>query len=590
MDDELKSFIDRQFHVPSIEGEDKSCRLNEAIGKHVREGMSVHFAGKSGALFNQLIREFWGKKADFTIISPYLSNLMIALIRGNLMKKAVTSFAGNTYPTPGPNPLVQKSYISGAVDFENWTTLTIFQRLMAGAMGWEFTPTRSLIGSGMEEENKDSFLSIDSPFGSGEKTALIKALRPDITLIHGLVADRSGNTIISYPLGIDAAGAWASKEGVIVSVEHIVPTDYIRSHSHLVRIPSYMVKAVCEVPFGAHPEGLSNNGMPQFEGYFDDYEFVGSICDASSDEARFMSFIKEWILDCKDHSQYLDKLGKEKLRYLKDKANPHSWVVETLAAVAQVEFQQESNAVERLVIAGSRYIADQCQLKEYKTIMAGVGLSNLATWLAVYKLREHKYDVDLIAENGMFGFLPRPSDPTISSMHNVPSCKMLTNLDVVSSIIAGGSSNSCLGVLSAAQIDKHGNGNSTKIPNVFYIAGSGGANDVASSCRETVVFASAGRERLLNQVPYITYPGDNVMALITDVGIFEKPEGRDTLILTSFIPYGTAIREEEAIKGIKRLVGWELEVAPHLIKIDLPSYEEKMLIRLFDPHGYYTRV
>jgi hypothetical protein len=25
-------------------------------------------------------------------------------------------------------------------------------------------------------------------------------------------------------------------------------------------------------------------------------------------------------------------------------------------------------------------------------------------------------------------------------------------------------------------------------------------------------------------------------------------------------------------------------------KIDLPSYEEKMMIRLFDPHGFYTKV
>jgi len=61
-------------------------------------------------------------------------------------------------------------------------------------------------------------------------------------------------------------------------------------------------------------------------------------------------------------------------------------------------------------------------------------------------------------------------------------------------------------------------------------------------------------------------------------------------VLTSYIPYGTAIREEEAIRGIKRMVGWELEVAPHLDKIDLPSYEEKMMIRLFDPHGFYTKV
>jgi acyl CoA:acetate/3-ketoacid CoA transferase alpha subunit/acyl CoA:acetate/3-ketoacid CoA transferase beta subunit len=590
MDDELKAFIDSKFHVPPIEGEDKTCSLGEAVGKNVREGMSIHFAGRSGALFYQLVREFWGKKADFTIISPYVSALVLALIRGGLMKKAVTSFAGNSYPTPGPNPIVQKAYISGAVEFENWSMLTISQRLLAGAMGWEFIPTRSLVGSSMAEENKDSFTVIDSPFGSGERTGLMKALRPDITLVHGLAADRSGNTILPYPLSVDAFGAWAAKEGVIVSVEHVVPTDYIRSHSHLVRIPSYMVKAVCEVPYGAHPGGLPNCGLPQFEGYFDDYEFATLIRDSSMDDTSFMSFIREWILNCKDHGQYLEKIGKDRLRYLKDKAKPHSWVVETLGAVPQVEFQKESNQLERMVIAGSRYIAGLCQAKGYKTILAGVGLSNLAAWLAVYSLKEQKYDIDLIAENGMYGYLPRPSDPTIFSMHSLPSSKMLTNIETALGVLAGGSANSCLGILGAGQVDKHGNGNSTKIPNVYYMVGSGGSNDVAGSCRETIVFSPSGKERLVNHVPYITYPGDRVTALITDVGIFEKPEGKDTLILTSYIPYGTAIREEEAIKGIKRLVGWELEVATHLKKIDLPSYEEKMLIRLFDPQGFYTKV
>ncbi|MBN1689699.1 MAG: glutaconate CoA-transferase, partial [Dehalococcoidia bacterium] len=349
-------------------------------------------------------------------------------------------------------------------------------------------------------------------------------------------------------------------------------------------------KAVVEAPYGAHPGGLPNCGLPQYEGYFDDYEFATLIRDSSMDETRFMGFISEWILGCKDHNQYLEKIGKDRLRYLKDKAKPHSWVIETMGAIPQVEFQKESNPLERMVIAGGRHIADLCNSRGYRTILSGVGLANLASWMAVYRLKDLKYDVDLVAENGMYGYLPRPSDPTIFSMHSLHSCKMLTNIETALGVLAGGSTSSCLGVLGAAQIDDHGNGNSTKIPDVFYIVGSGGSNDVASACRETVVFAAAGRERLVKNVPYITYPGDHVSALITDVGIFEKPEGKDTLVLTSYIPYGTAIREEEAIKGISRLVGWELEVAPQLKKIDLPSYEEKMLVRLFDPQGLYTKV
>jgi acyl CoA:acetate/3-ketoacid CoA transferase alpha subunit/acyl CoA:acetate/3-ketoacid CoA transferase beta subunit len=589
MDDKLKAFIDTKFHVPPLEGEDKTCTLEAAIHNHVKPGMSIHFAGRSGALFYQLVREFWGRKADLTVISPYLSTLLLALIRGDLLKKAVTSFSGNTYPTPGPHPLVQKAYIAGSVEFENWTMLTICQRLLAGAMGWEFIPTRSIVGSSMAEELKDDFTVLDSPFGSGQKTGLMRALQPDITLVHGLAADRSGNVIMSYPLSVDAFGAWAAKEGAIVSVEHIVPADYVRQHAHLVRIPSYMVKAVCEVPFGAHPGGLPNCGLPQWEAYFDDYDFAIMLREASMDENRFMSFIQEWILSCRDPRVYLDKVGKDRLRYLKDKAKPHHWVVESMASLSEAHLNDESNQLERMVIGGARYIAELCQGKGYRSLLCGVGLSNLAAWLAAYKLKELKYDVELVAEIGMYGYLPRPSDPTVFSMHNLPSSKMLTNIETALGVLAGGSASSCLGVLGAAQVDRWGNANSTKIPGVFYIVGSGGANDVASAAQETVVFATSGRERLVDKVPYITFPGDRVKTLVTDVGVFEKLDGRDTFTLTGYIPYATALKEEEVIKGLRKVVGWELEVAPQLKKVDLPSHEEKLMVRLFDPKGYFTR-
>lgn len=79
----------------------------------------------------------------------------------------LTSFAGNGYPSPGPNPIVQKAYLSGEVEFENWTMRTIPQRLLAGAMGWGFIPTKSILGSSMEEENKESFMVMDDPFTQG---------------------------------------------------------------------------------------------------------------------------------------------------------------------------------------------------------------------------------------------------------------------------------------------------------------------------------------------------------------------------------------------------------------------------------------
>lgn len=586
MEEDLRRLIESKFQVPVIEGEDKTCSLEEAIERHVKEKMVINISAV-GSLMYQLMREFWGKQPDFTFITQGIASHLLALIYGKLTRKVITSFAGISYPSPSPHPIVQKAYLSGEVEFENWTMRTIPQRLLAGAMRWGFIPTNSLLGSSMEEENRESFTVMDDPFSQGGRIGLLKALRPDITLLHGVAADRSGNTIMTYPLSADAFGAWASQKGVIVSVEKIVSTDYIRKHAHLVRVPSYKVLAVCETPYGAHPSGMTNQGLPEFEAYFPDYDFVIEINEASLDEEEFSQWIQNWILDCKNHSDYLSKLGKEKMPYLIAKAKPDAWKTEIQSEMQGVDLKKQPNSLERLVSAGGRIIADRCIAEGYETILAGIGLSNLAAWLAAYALRERGHMVDLLAEIGMYGYLPRASDPTVFSYHNMHNCKLLTNIDTTLGFFVGGSSNQCLGVLGAGQIDKFGNANSTKIPGMAYLVGSGGSNDIASTNRETIVVMNAGRMRLVDKVPYITYPGRNVRTLVTDVGIFEKIEGRETFTLTAYIPSQKDQDKAEIVAAIQEKVGWELDIVSDPVRLDPPTEEEITLLRLFDPRGYF---
>ena len=585
--EELQAFIDSKFQLPVVEGEDKVCSLDEAIRRHVEKGMSIHFAGRCGALLYQLVREFWGKNPGFTIINNGIAATMLSLIHGRLAKKIIASFVGNGYPSPGPNPIAQKAYLSGEIEFENWTMLTIPQRLLAGAMGWSIIPTNSIVGSSMEEENKESFTVIDDPFGPGGKIGLMSALRPDIALVHGVAADRCGNTIMTYPLGADVFGAWGAKHGVIISAERIVHTEYIRNHSHLVRIPSYMVKAVCEVPYGAHPAGMPNCGLPEFEHYFDDYKFINDVTEASSDEEKFSEWIKYWILDCKDHKEYLGQLGSDRLLYLKGKAHSDSWKEEAVAMISNRDFNKEPNSLERMVGTAAQVINDKFIARGYKTILAGVGLSNLAAWLATYRLKEKGYDVDIMAEIGMFGYLPRASDPFIFSYHSMPTCKILNNIETMLGVFVGGSSNQCLGVLAGGQIDKYGNVNSTKLPGITYLVGSGGANDIANGNKETVIVIRSGKQRLVDKVPYITYSGKNVTTLVTDVGVFEKIDNEETFTLTTYIPSRPKQAIKEAIAEIEEKVGWKLKAAPNLKEAQPLAREELTLLRLFDPEGFF---
>jgi acyl CoA:acetate/3-ketoacid CoA transferase alpha subunit/acyl CoA:acetate/3-ketoacid CoA transferase beta subunit len=584
----IQTFIDTKFRLPVVEGEDKVCSLEEAIRRRVKKGMSISFAGRGGALLNQLVREFWDKNPEFTIVNNGITATVLALIHGRLAKRIIASYIGDVYPTPGPNPVAQEAYLSGAVEFENWTMLTIPQRLLAGAMGWSVIPTRSIVGSSMEEENKGSFAVIEDPFVPDEKIGLMSALRADIALVHGAAADRCGNTIITYPLAADVFGAWGAKRGVVVSAEKIVSTEYIREHSHLVRIPSYMVKAVCEVPYGAHPAGMPNCGLPELEHYFEDYDFLTESREASRDERRFSEWIQYWVLDCRDYNQYLAKLGKDRLLYLKGKAHSDSWRNEILAEMPNMDFNKEPNPLEKLVVIAAQVIGDKLVAGGYKTILAGVGLPHLAGWLATYGLKEKGYDVDLMAEIGMFGYLPRASDPFIFSYHNMHACKILNNNETMLGVFVGGSSNQCLGVLGGGQIDKYGNGNSTKLPGIGYLVGSGGSNDIANGNRETVAVVNSGKRRLVEKVPYITFSGKNVKTLVTDVGVFEKIDGEETFTLTIYIPSQPEETAGEAIEEIRARVGWELKVSPNLTKAQPVAKEEVTLLRLFDPKGFYT--
>lgn len=588
MDPAILKLIKEKMDVPVEEGEDKRCSIHEAISRHIEEKMVLNLSAGVGALVYELVRVFWARQPEFTVIAPSMNLHLVALLRNRITTRVLASFAGINYPSPRPCPVVQNAIASGAVEMQSWTMRTIPQRLLAGALGLDFMPTPSLIGSSMADENREAFKVIDKPFGGDGKIGLLKALRPDITLVHGAVADRSGNTILTYPLAGDAYGAWAAKKGVIVSVDKIVSTEYIRRNAHMVRIPAYSVLAVCEAPFGAHPIGVMQHGLPGFDAYFPDYDFMTEVNNATKDEAVFSRWIQQWILDVRDHEDYLERLGTQQLMYLKGKAAPDAWFAETLTEAQGVDFNRPPNALERLVMAAGRIIARRCADKGYKNILAGIGLSNLAAWLAAYALKGGPHEVDLMAEIGMYGYLPRTSDPAVFSFHNMHACKMLSNIETVLGLNVGGATNRCMGVLGAGMIDPYGNANSTKISDKLYLVGSGGSNDIANTNQEALVVMNAGKTRLVEKLPYITYAGDRVCTVVTDMGVFEKEKGRSKLVLTAYLPSCPEETEAQCMARIKENVGWPLQTAPKVDRLPPWDQESLNLVRLFDPRGYYV--
>ena len=87
------------------------------------------------------------------------------------------------------------------------------------------------------------------------------------------------------PYGEDLWGALASKGGVIVTVEKIVPTEFIKKYAALVKIPSYAVNAVVLAPLGLHPFSLANPGISDIDPYEKDVDFLNILYEAVRERA-----------------------------------------------------------------------------------------------------------------------------------------------------------------------------------------------------------------------------------------------------------------------------------------------------------------
>jgi len=581
--------IRQRLSVPLHEGPDKTTTLAEAIRSHVRAGDTVYVGsahGRSNPLVRELVRQWWGRAPAFTLAVVGLGSPWTALIHGGLVRRVITTFMGEGYPFPTPQALISRAVLEGRLEVSNWSMLTFPLRLLAGAMGVPFLPTRSLLGSSMEEDNARSgdFMVADDPFGAEGRVGYVRALVPDVAILHGWAADRAGNVIVAAPVNENMYGAMAARNGAVVTVEKIVSTDFIRRHADLVRLPAQYVRAVVETPHGNHPGGMYGMNVPELEGYAEDIEWILECRRAFRKPETADTWIKEWMLDVPDHAAYLSKLGYGRIMETKGRAHTDAWVSELDTLSPKLPASPTASSSEWMVVAAARMLAEKVRAHGYRTFLAGVGNSNLAAWLAAYQLKESGADVELMAETGMVGYLPRPAEPFVFSFRNFPSCKMLTDILHVMGIFMGGRHNLCLGSLAAGQIDKHGNINSTIMPGVTYITGSGGANDITSSSREVVVCLQQSPRRFVDKVPYITAPGRTVRTVVSDLGVYEKGADHDELRLTGL--FGDR-PEPAAVAAAREACGWDLQVAPTLRRFGPPTAEELALVRLFDPRRYF---
>lgn len=568
--------------------ESKVTSLPEAIRTGIAPHDTLYFGGslaRPNAAAFELTRQFHARDPQFTLIAPALANQHAVLVHAGLIAKAITSLHGNTYPGPGPNPVFTEADSSGRVLFEDWSLLTLVLRLYAAASGVPFLPTRSLIGTDLGGELIDAGLLkvIDDPFG-GEPTGLVAALHPDVTIVHSLMADHAGNAVISPPFYEDAWAAFAARRGTIVTTEKIVSSEQLRRYAHFVKVPNTYVTAVCEVPFGGHPNQLPGDLVPEIGGYVDDYEFLAELREVSRDREALGAWIKRWVLGLSGHDEYLQQLGERHLDQLRNKVRGQGWIEET--SVVKTRWAVAPSPGELNVVLGARYLTGLVEAEGLRVGLAGVGVSTLAAWLAFQWLRDAGTPFDLAAEGGMYGFTPLPLDPYLFNYRNLFTSASQSNVQTILDVVVGGSSNRSVGVLGAAQVDARGAINTSRIRGRM-LTGSGGANDIASTASAVVVTTTHTPQRLPERVDYVTSPGGRVRAIVTDRAIIERSSPSGEFELTGILDRDGA-GKDALIQDALALCGWNLQVSRDVELLPPVDPHELAAIRVFDPTGNFV--
>ncbi|MBV8950187.1 MAG: glutaconate CoA-transferase [Actinobacteria bacterium] len=560
---------------------DKRASLHDAVAEHVRAGDVLHpVVGHTRwtAANYEVVRQWWGRDPEFTLVMLSLSSLGTLFFRGGLVRRVVTGYSGDTFPNFTPNSVFGRAYQRGEVDVEHWSFLAFSQRLEAAARGLPAVVTRSIHRSSMEQN--DGYERVDTPFGD---VGLLSPLVPDVALLHAPLADREGNVAVNPPLLEGVWGALAARRGAIVTVERIV--DSVHDEAPLVRIPAHRVLAVCEVPMGAHPGGLFTRGLP-VDGYGEDYDFwVEARAATRSDE--FDDWIRRWVLDVASHDAYLDRLGDDRVKGLRRKADPESWRADQDAY--QPDLTSPPNRWEIAAVYGARQLAARVLARDADAVLAGAGVANLSAWLGVELARAEGSHVELTAEIGLWGYRPTPADPFVLNHRNFPSATMLNDASTVLGALVGGAGTTTVACLGGAQVDRFGNINSTMIPGGPFLVGSGGGNDVASVAAESVVVATLTPQRTPPDCGYITSPGHTVQSLVTDLGMLEKLDRLDggELVLTAVPPGADSV--DARVDAAKAACGWDLRVAPTVRELPPVTGDEVTRLRRFDPRGWFLR-
>jgi acyl CoA:acetate/3-ketoacid CoA transferase alpha subunit len=278
----------------------KCMSVKEATQKFVNDGDYLAIGGFGHirvpmAFIYEIIRQ---RRRNLVLGGKTAVHDIDLLIGGGCVSKVECAYSFG-HELRGLSPAGRRAVESGKVEVVAEISNGGYQwRFLAGMMGIPFIPVRNLVGT--DTFRKSSAKLVRDPW-SGKPITLVPAAYPDIALFHVPRCDQYGNAQIDGILVEDFELARAARR-VIISTETIIDEEEIRRDPQRTVIPFYLVDAVCEVPYGAHPT------LMPYQYYFDEVH-IAEWLSLSKDEDGVREYFEKYVFGVKDYEEYLERIG-----------------------------------------------------------------------------------------------------------------------------------------------------------------------------------------------------------------------------------------------------------------------------------------
>src|SRR6202046_2273245 len=282
--------------------ESKLTTMHDAIVRHVPSGSMVLLGAQLEQMIpfaagHELIRQ---SRRDLTLVGPISDILFDQLIGAGCVSRVMAAWVGNVSAGVGYcfRRAVERS-IPRRLEVVDYSNFTLALALHAGALGVPFLPTYATLGSDLVKKN-GNLREFSSPV-SEERLVAVRALRPDVAILHVQRADAQGNAHVWGSLGVAVDGAKASRKLIIVAEEIVEPAT-ISSDPNRTLIPGFLVSAVVHEPGGAHPSPVQGCCGR-------DHAFFREYHERSRRVEDFEEWLAHWVLRVTDRHDYWEELG-----------------------------------------------------------------------------------------------------------------------------------------------------------------------------------------------------------------------------------------------------------------------------------------